>query len=212
MIGTLEMTKPPKQKPIEIPSAVSQTEIAQVAHPRLAGLTETVRRVVDTIDAMRKRKHINERQYQTAERYRTCFATLYGVMGGVGDFERSRGGGSPGSPPAPHYMLASETVSEVRKYLYPKDYAVVHRVCCLGMTIQEAAEQLYDPVTRPALEDCGRRLREGLDQMADRWFPMGKSQGIRSVVMEKAGVSEAQHVPQGKAVHATGDKVYRSGK
>lgn len=206
------MTKPPKPKPVVMPSAVPATETVRVSHPRLEGHTETVKRVIDTIDAMRKRKQISEREYQAADRYRTAFDTLGGVMGGVGDYERSRGGGTPGKPPAPTYLLAGELVSEVRKYLYPKDYAVVHRVCALGMSIEETAEQLYQPVTRSAKEDAGRRLREGLSQMADRWFPIQTKSSIRSTVMERAGVTDVQHVSQARTVHATANKVFRSGK
>lgn len=217
MLGTIEMASPKTRRPPieEKPSAAPKTQSDKVAHPRLAGYVETVRRVVDTLDAMRKRKHISEREYQAADHYRTCFATLYGSMGGALDFDRARGGSTPGSPPAPHYMLASEVVSSVRSFLYPKDYAVVHRVTALGMSIEEAAAQLYAPVTRAAKEDCGRRLREGLAQMADKWFPENRGQAsrMRSHVSERAGVTDVEAVPRSSSVaHATRERVYRGGK
>jgi len=216
MLGTVAManTKPRRPPIEEKPSAVPKTQLDRVDHPRLAGLVETVHRVTDTLSAMFKRKQIGEREYMAAEKYRTCFAALYGQMGGVGDFERSRGGSNPGSPPAPHFLLAAEAVSEVRKYLYPKDFCVVYRVVALGMTIEQATEQLYDPVTRASKEDCGRRLREGLSQMADRWYPENQGAGhrMRSHVSERAQATDIEAVPQANVAHATRDKVYRSGK
>jgi hypothetical protein len=197
------------------PSGAPKTNTDKVDHPRLAGLVETVHRVTDTLVAMFKRKQIGEREYLAADKYRSSFAALYGVMGGVGDYERSRGGSTPGQPPAPHYMLAAETVSEVKRYLYPKDYAVVHRVVALGMSLEEASSQLYQQnPTRAEKEDCGRRLREGLTQMADKWFPENRGQGnrMRSHLEERAGVTDAEFVPQASVVHATRDKLYRSGE
>lgn len=216
MIGSIEMASPkPRRLPVQDRvTAEPKTYADVVDHPRLKGMVETVRRVVDTLDAMRKRKQLTEREFQAAEHYRTCFAMIHGSVGGSLDFDRARGGSNPGSPPAPHYMLASEVVSAAKRHLYPKDYAVVHRVCALGMTIEQATEQLYAPVTRAAREDCGRRLREGLSQMADRWFPENRGEGsrMRSHVSERATVTDVESVPQSSSVaHATRDKVYRGG-
>jgi hypothetical protein len=214
MLEATAMASPKvRRPPIEVkPSAIPKMETAKVAHPRLEGHVEIVQRVVDTIEVMRKRKQLGEREYQAADHYRTCWAAIHGAMGGSMDFDRPRGGSLPGQPPAPHYMLASEAVSSVKKYLYPKDYAVVHRVCALGMTIEQATDQLYSPANRSAREDCGRRLREGLSQMADRWFPENRGEGnrMRSHVSERATVTDVESVPQSSSVaHATRDRVYR---
>lgn len=184
----------------------------RVSHPRLEGHIEIVSRVVDTLEAMRRRKQLSEREYQAADHYRTCFDIIHGSVGGSLDFDRARGGSNPGSPPAPHYMLASEVVSEVKRHLYPKDYAVLHRVCALGMTIEQATAQLYSPVGRAQKEDCGRRLREGLSQMADRWFPENRGEGnrMRSHISERATVTDVESVPHSSSVaHATRDRVFR---
>lgn len=205
----------PRRAPIEKPTAIPRTETGKVAHPTLDGHIEIVHRVVDTIEGMRKRKQLSEREYQAADYYRTCWETIHSSIGGAMDYDRARGGSLPGQPPAPHYMLASEVCSEVRRVLYPQDFAVVHRVCALGMTVEQAAANLYQQTpTRAQKEDCGRRLREGLGQLAERWFPehRGRGNNMRSQVMEKAGVTEVETVPQGRAVHATSEKVYRSGR
>jgi len=207
----------PKQRRIpEKPTAVPRTETARVDHPRLAGLTESVVRVTDTLAAMFKRKQISEREYMTAERIRMAQERLYGAVGGVMDMDRARGGSTPGQPPALGYMIAAETMSEIRRFLYPQDYAVVHRVCGLGMTVEEAAANLYAAVpTRAQKEDCGRRLRAGLEEMARRWFPDNKGQGhrMRSHVSERAGVTDVESVPVASSVaHATRDRVFRGEK
>jgi hypothetical protein len=210
MTGTATMTKPRRVIPERL-TAAPLTETARVSHPRLEGdytpHIETVRRVVDTLAVMLRRKHLREREYLAGDHYRTCFETLYGATGGALDFDRPRGGSTPGQPPAPHYMLASEVVRNVTKFLYPKDFAVVHRVCALGMSIEQAAGQLYDPVTRATKEDCGRRLREGLSQMADWWYPENRGRGgnMRSFSTERAMPTEAETVEAGK-VHLGGTR------
>lgn len=217
MAGAIEMTatKSRRRAP-EKPSAAPKIETAKVVHPRLAGCIEIVQRVVDTIEVMRKRRHISDREFMAADHYRTCWDTVHGSVGGVMDFDRPRGGSLPGQPPAPRYLLASEVCSEVRRYLYPQDYAVVHRVCALGLSIEEAAMQLYQiHPTRPQKEDCGRRLREGLAQMADRWFPERRGHGnrMRSHVDERATVTDVDTVSSSSiVVHATRDKIFRSGE
>lgn len=215
MLGTAGMTatKTRRRAPEKL-SAAPKVEIAKVVHPRLAGCIEIVQRVVDTLDAMRKRRHLSEREYQAADHYRTCWDTVHGSVGGVMDFDRPRGGALPGQPPAPRYLLASEVCSEARRYLYPQDYAVVHRVCALGMSVEETAMHLYQiNPTRPQKEDCGRRLREGLAQMADRWFPEHRGRGnrMRSHVEERATATDAATVSSSSVVvHATRDKIFRS--
>lgn len=216
MLGTAGMTAKTRRRAPYDPSAAPKTETAKVAHPRLAGYVEIVQRVVDTLDVMRKRRHLSEREFQAADHYRTCWDTVHGSVGGVMDYERARGGSLPGQPPAPRYLLASEVCSEVRRYLYPQDYAVVHRVCALGLSIEEAAMQLYQiSPTRPQKEDCGRRLREGLAQMADRWFPERRGAGnrMRAHVEERATVTDIDTVSSSSiVVHATRDKIFRSGE
>lgn len=192
-----------------------QTERSYVSHPTLPGHVEMVSRVVDTLSAMLKRRQLGKREYQAADHYRTAFATLGGAMGGSMDFDRARGGSTPGSPPGPHMLIASDTVDQVKAMLYPRDYAVVYRVCALGMSIEETTEQLYgNPSTRSQRDDCSGRLRASLEAMADRWFPENRGRGgnMRSHVTERPSATDVAAVPQGQAVHATSGKVFRSGR
>jgi len=216
MIGLEMPTKPRRPVIVEKPSARPRTEAVNVASPTVSGATDHVQRVIDPLMAMFKRRQIGERDYMAGDRYRLAYETLYGATGGVGDYERSRGGSLPGQPPAPSYLVAADLVSEVRHFLYPKDYAVVYRICVLGLTIKEASEQLYqDRPTRAQEEDCGRRLREGLSQLADRWFPAraGAGSKIRAHVEERAMAGDTDAVPRsGGVVHATRDRIYKTGK
>ncbi len=196
-------------------TAAPKTTPDRVDHPRLAGLVETVHRVTDTLVAMFKRKQLSEREFMAADRIRMAQEKLYGAAGGAMDFDRIRGGGSPSAGPQDSYLAAAETMREIKHLLYPKDYAVVLRVCAKGMTVEQAAANLYqENPTRAEKEDCGRRLREGLTQMADKWFPENRGQAsrMRSHVSERAGVTDAEFVPSSNVAHATRDKVYRSGK
>lgn len=209
-----------KFKPTRSPATGSpETKIRDIDHPTLAGMQERVHHIVDPLHAMVKRKHITEREYFAGDHYRTCYATLYSAMGSVMDFERVRGGSLSGSPPAPTYMLASEVVSETRKFLYPKDYAVMHRVCALGMTLEETTAHLYGAdahgsTTRTQRDACSGRLKAALEMMADHHFPEHKGKGdrMRSFVQERAIATDAIEVPKAQAVHATSQKVYRTGR
>lgn len=220
MIGTA-MATPRKQVTLpKLATGAPRTEAAKVASPTVPGAVQEVLRVSDTLLGMYKRKQIDEGEYQAGEKYRVAYGRLYSVLGGTMDFERARGGGAPNLGPAETYLNAAEIVSSVRKKLYPKDYAIVYRVCAMGMSIEEAATNLPDQFerhsdnrpTRAAKEECGRRLRAGLAEMRDWWFPRGSGTGskIRGVVYERAEASEVTEVPKANVVHATGRKIFRT--
>lgn len=176
------------------------TETVKVSHPRLEGHIEIVQRVMDTLSTMLKRKQLKEREYLAGDRIRSAQEKLYGSPGGAMDFERVRGGGLPGAAPAISYLIAADIMAETKRYLYPQDYAVVHRICALGMTIEQTAAHLYKPARRAQREDCGRRLREGLAQMADRWFPEHRGRGgnMRSFSTERAMPTDLAVVEPGR--------------
>lgn len=189
-------------------------DTAVVDHPRLAGYTETVRRVTDTLSAMFKRKQLTKTEYQAGVRIQEAFDTLTAGPGGAMDFDRVRGGSAPGSPPSPPQIDASQLLDRVRSTLYAQDWAVVLRICGQGMSIEETTENLYGkPTTRAQRDDCGRRLKEGLRQMADRWFPRERSEqggGMRFSRSERPTVTDAPTAAPGGVAHATTDRVYRS--
>jgi hypothetical protein len=139
------------------------------------------------------------------------------------DFERARGSSGLSPTPALTFLMAAEDVSEARKRLYPKDFAIVHRVCVVGLTIEQAARQLYDEQWDgkwPAYHtEAGRKFRNGLDALADMWWPDTKVvvdrkgneiRPIRGVMSDRATASEVTAVVQSPSVaHATRDKIYR---
>ena len=147
------------------------------------------------------------------------------------DFDRARGGkGTAPVSPALTFLLAAESVSEARKKLYPKDFAIVHRVCVLGLSIEGAAKQLYDErfdgAWDPYVKEAGRKFRVGLENLAEMWWPdsvanekrgtKDRASGeeirpMRNVRTEKAKVTDAPPPDRGgsKVVHATRDKIYR---
>lgn len=203
-----------KRERNKTPTARPDTELVGVPSPYAHGI-DYVRRVVDTLNTMYRRKQITKREHDAGSRIQDAFGALYGVMGGAMDFDRVRGGSQPGSPPGPPQLAASELLGSVRDRLYPEDWAVVLRVCGEGMSIEEAANNLYGaPASRSQMEDCGRRLREGLRQMADRWFPLERAQGggIRSIRTERPYAMGTETVSPANVAHATKDKIYRSRK
>lgn len=178
-----------------------RTERVRVASPYGHGI-DRVDRVVDTLAVMTKRRQLTEPQYHAGLRYRSCYEIIYGQLGGASDFDRARGRGLPGSPPPLTYMQASETVSLVKQVLYPRDYAVVHRVCVEGLTIEECAERLFGSTDRAAREEAGRHLREGLRELAERWYPEKHNAKIRAFRTDKPSAGDAQSVEPGKVHHA----------
>lgn len=116
---------------------MKKVEAAKVASPYGHGI-DRVLRAVDTLAVMTRRGQLTDAQYHAGQRYRHCYDVIYGQMGGASDFERTRGKGLPGSPPSFSYLQASEIVSQVKRILYPRDYAVVHRVCVEGYRLGNA--------------------------------------------------------------------------
>ena len=174
-----------------------RTHTTRVASPYGHGV-DVVQRVTDPLDVMTKRRQLTQRQYHAGIRYRHCYDVIYGQLGGSMDFDRPRGGGGQGTPPPVAYMEASETISLVKRVLYPKDYAIVHRVCAEGLSIQECARTLYGGSGRAETEQAGRRLQEGLRELADRWYPEERVVRVKSFRTEKPTATNATTVERGR--------------
>lgn len=206
-------------------TARPRTETAEVSAPMTAGKIDRVERVVDTLTSMFNRRQISQLQYSAGDRYRMAFERLSGSAGGALDFDRARGSvGTPSQGPALQYSIASDICNDAKLKLYPIDFAVVHRVCVLGLSLEQAAKQLYEgraDVPWPAyLRRAGMRFREGLDQLGDMWWPDARSKiekktgddvrAMRRTMNERAEVTDAVSVaPSSTVAHATRDKVYR---
>lgn len=198
-------------------SARPKTERDEVSHPRLEGKTEFVERVQDTLNSMLNRRQISSLQYDSGDRYRMAHEMTSASSGGSMDFDRARGSSGLSPTPALTFLLAAEITSQARMRLYPKDFAIVHRVCVLGLTIEQAAKQLYDKKWDGEwplyLRQAGWKFRNGLDAMADMWWPdartkVDKKTGeeirpIRSVMTERPQATDVEAVPQ-----STSRKVY----
>lgn len=221
MLQEVSMAKTKKAKRAEIPTARPKTQRMMVSSPTVPGFREEVDYVPGSVDHMRARKQFgktraeNEFAFRAADRVRRAHETLHGAVGGAMDFDRVRGRGA--SPMGPHetYLQAAETMGEIKRVLYPLDHRVVELVVCHGMTIEKAAEIIRRRTpTRSDKEDIGRSLRQGLAQLADRWF--GSSQKNARSEIESWRDPHAQHteavpgvIDPGKTVHATGRKVFR---
>lgn len=145
----------------------SRKTIEGVVHNPLGHDTNVVIKIYDPLIAMQKRKQITADQYQAAQRLQFAYETVYGQAGGSMDFDRSRGSGAAGQPPAQPYMVASETLRLAKQWLYPKDYAVVFRVCIQGIKISDCGH-LFDDGREGKLE-AGRALKRGLGVLSDKW-------------------------------------------
>lgn len=206
-------------------TARQRTERDEVSHPRLEGKTEFVDRISDTLTSMFNRKQISQLQFGAGDRYRMAHEMTSASSGGSMDFDRARGSrGTAPVCPALTFLLAAECTSQARLMLYPVDFALVHRVCVIGLTIEAAARQLYDPQFDgdwpPYVRRAGTRFREGLDRLADMWWPdsrtpVDKKTGeeirpIRGSMDERSTVTNVQVVsPSPSVAHATRDKVFR---
>jgi hypothetical protein len=153
--------------------ARAKTEKAEVASPTVPGKTHEVDRVVDLLASMYNRRDISQIQFAAGDRYRTAFEMLSASAGGAGDFDRVRGSGEVGGM-ARSYVDAAKSVSDARlRILYPRDYAVLHRVCVEGKTLEKVANELnsFDTGVKFDRQQIGYMFKSALSQLAAAWWP-----------------------------------------
>lgn len=186
-----------------------------VTHPTLDGLTEKVVRVINTVDYMAARKQLDKRQIRVAEMLLNAHQVLYGSIGLNQDTTKVSGSGSPGSPPPPTYMIASERLREAKKYLFPPLYRIVVSVVIAGMTIEQVANEIAGgKATEHGRKDTGKKLRDGLTSLADRW--LGEHEAQTSTHMRSWKTPDARPtesnvgtIKPGKTAHAARGRVFR---
>lgn len=173
-------------KAVEPISARPRLIDATVDSPTVPGAIERLKRVVDTIEGMYRRKQLgsskdgdlrqmeNERAYRAATRLRNAHDVVYGSIGGQMDFDRVRGGGVPGAPPALHYREAADVLTDARKALLAVQDRVVMLVVCEGYTIEDAAKRIRQSTERAVREEIGVILRSALAALAEAWFEPGE--------------------------------------
>lgn len=221
----LNITKHSKPSKEQKPSAVPPSKLARVSSPTVRGAVEQVQRVVNSIDHLRARRQIGEREYLAALTYRDAYDIVHGTVGGAMDPDKVHGAGSPGSPgspPPPAWLYASDKLLSAEQNLYRVDLRIVEMVVGQGRSLLETAALVYGVSEggRPSRNDLDRtsdRLKVGLGELAAVWHP-GEFKEVerkpaRSVWRApgaKPAGSDASSVPQGTAVHATGKRVFRS--
>lgn len=215
---------------VAAPSARPKLVDAVVDSPTVPGAVERLKRVVDTIETMHKRRQLgcskdeilraveNERGYRAAIRLRSAHAILYGSIGGAMDFDRVRGGGTTGAPPPMPYMEAAEVMRVSKQKLRALDYRVLQVVVCDGHTIEEASEKIRGNAERANREDIGAALRRGLFDLAEMWFePLTiKRRRVRPYHAPDADPRAVRYsaqvgtIERGKTVTATRNRIHRN--
>lgn len=198
---------PRKPKPGEIGEGI-------VSHPTLEGMQEKVSRIINTIEYMAARKQLDKRQIRVAEMLLNAQQVLYGSIGLNQDTTKVSGSGTPGSPPPPTYLLAAERLSEAKRFLFPEVYRVVMSVVIAGYTIEQTAHEIHGEATKHYKELTGKKLRDGLHTLADKWVEdHGGSQEGRIVGFRTADARPTEStvgtIKPGKTAHAARGRVFR---
>lgn len=207
----------PDIKPKKAPTARPKTERQFTDSPGMPGYRDYVEHVVNPIELMRARRQLDALAYRAASHIGAAYETINGAVGGAMDFDRARGGGSPGAPPPQHYLEAADVLSQAKKYLYPSDYRVIGLVVIEGLSIQGAAQAIHGAKpSRAEREETSRRLREGLHQLAERWWPRQAREETEREIVSHHTADAKTYSPQvagvierGDVVHATGHKIFR---
>lgn len=213
-------------------AGAQKTKPDRVASPTVPGAIENISRVVDTIDQMYKRRQLaddkdiddkikhNERAYRAVQRLRGAHDVVYGSIGGVMDFDRVRGAGSPGSPPPLHYRMAADILIDTKKGVDALQLRIITLVACEGHSIDQTAQKIYGrEVSRSEREEIGKQLREGLRELAKRWFEATAEGKRTKIVTHHAAdahpdtvkyTTDVGTIQRGKTVTATRNRIHRN--
>lgn len=135
------------------------------------GGVEKVHRRHDPIDTLYRRKWIEQRQFQAADRCRQAFQICNG--GGMRcALDASTSAGSTSRTPSPYQLAAAEDLHDVATILGYLDAPVVLQVCGHGDDIGKTATVLGIGGSERDKDEVGRRLRRGLSALADHWWPL----------------------------------------
>jgi hypothetical protein len=145
-------------------TAAPKTSKVYVASPTVPGAREEVQRVVHSLEQMHRSKQIGDRLFQAGQMFRAAYDAVLSQMGGAMDFDRVRGGGSPGKPFADVYLDASGRLNGAQAKLYKRDYIILVAVAAEGHSVKSVAEQFG-----MAYRDCGFCLRSALGELANLW-------------------------------------------
>jgi hypothetical protein len=157
----------------ERPSARRKTE--KVASPWNNGF-DKVERVVDTINAMKARRQIDDNQYNAADRYRTAYQACHGSVKSA--LDTSSHTSSPAGPriaPPPHMLRYAESLREAKQQLGSPNYLIVAYICGEGASVNDTARLMYGAgpngkAKQDDIKHVGRLLRESLITLSVFWF------------------------------------------
>lgn len=211
------LTKAPKQM------TGLYREGARVASPYAHG-HDSVHRVVDPIEYMRRRRQLgpnhgaSEHAHRAAIRVRYAYDAIFQSLGGTMDFDRVRGQGTPGQHPHETRLAAADTMLKAWRELYAHHYCIVVMVACEMRSIEETACILHGPnASRDDKKRVGDQLREGLRVLADMWFgpltPENEMRPETRIYRAPDALSysaEPGVIDRGRTAHATGRKVFRN--
>jgi hypothetical protein len=188
-------------------AAEARTTIkSNVASPYSHGI-DRVERVIDTVEAMHRRRQIDAAQKRAADTFRDAWDALPSGMGGSMDFDKVRGAGTPGAPPGPRAMIAAETLRAARAVLGELDALIVELVVGVGHSIEQAAAAVLGKATLSARdhEYVGKRLRDALTTLAGKWHPVSTGSRIRGHLEDGAkpvaGAAGTRSI-EGRVAHA----------
>ena len=171
-MGKKSRTKHPKKT-----SAVrGLTEDVYVAHPTIPGVTEKVRRVINSLDTMLnsnlfgKEPFAAKRRYEAAKIFRNAWDTVNSSIGQAMDLDRVRSNRYEGYVPIANLEAAAK-LREAHRVLYAMDYDIIALVLGAGYGIGETAKCIHrELVTRKQAEEIGSRMRCALDELAGHWL------------------------------------------
>lgn len=167
----------------ERPTARPATVAAVVPSPWLAGKTDRVERVLDSVLALRRAGRITADQYAAAEQYRAAYDTVRAGPGGAMDPSKSGGGGGTARTPSTAAFDAGLRLREatwaLEALLVPvgarvRATVVVEMVVGQGWTLEGAAAAIHGIGADGRANGRKRamvagQLRDGLDALAALW-------------------------------------------
>lgn len=207
-----------RQKPEKAGVAGQKRETRTVSVESPYGKGEApdrVERVVDTIALMHRAHQIDHRQESAARKVQAAWemapASLKCALG-----QDNSGGGSGTGSPTERQLYAGRALNDVRAVLGNIDSKVVLRVCGMGYSIVETARMMFAvradaKVSKRDEDRVGSRLRMGLTELADHWWPKPpKLRAMRGGPMTPDARPTAAATPEGVSEIVPG-RVYHGG-
>ena len=137
-----------------------------------------VDRIVVTVEAMHRAGQIDRRQFQAAEAYKDAWDAMHSGMPCALDRSRMGGGGGDGSP-SDWKLWGYGQIREAGAMLGAVDAGMLNDIIGEGHTIKSYASRMGDTPTEANLKYLGKRFRDALTQLADKWVPDAGGHRIR---------------------------------